>query len=87
MENMKWKRLEVFLEFLIFGVVVGVVEDIIAVKITTGEPITLKIVGIIVFIAIPFAILGEILVDQVDFVKIWRKFFGAKNNNNQEPKI
>lgn len=74
----KWKRLEVFLEFLIFGVIIGVVEDIIAVKITTGEAITWKIFWIIVAIAIPFAFLGEILVDQIDFVKIWQRIFNNK---------
>ncbi len=75
---MNWKRLEVFLEFLIFGVVVGVVEDVIAVKVATGEPITGKIVGIIFLIAIPFALIGEVLVDQIDFVKIWQRLFGKK---------
>ena len=74
----KWRRLEVFLEFLIFGVIVGVIEDIIAVKIATGEAITLKIFGTIILIAIPFAFLGEILVDQIDFVKIWQKIFNNK---------
>ena len=73
---MNWQRLEVFLEFLIFGIVIGVLEDIIAVKIVTGEPITFRVFGIIVLIAIPFAILGEIVVDRINFVEILKKFFG-----------
>lgn len=72
---MNWNRLEVFFEFLFFGIAVGVIEDIIAVKVVTGEPITFRVVGIIVLIAIPFAALGEILVDRIDFVKIFKKFF------------
>lgn len=74
----RMKRWEVIFEFLVFGIVVGVVEDIIAVTATTGEAITWKIVGIIVLIAIPFAFLGEILVDQIDFVAIWKKLFSRK---------
>lgn len=65
----KAKKIEVMLEFLIFGIVVGVIEDVVAVTVTTGEPITWKMVGIIVLIAIPFAVLGEIFADNVDFAK------------------
>jgi hypothetical protein len=71
----KWHRLEVFFEFLIFGIVVGVVEDLIAVEVVADVPITWHVVGIIVLIAIPFAMIGEILVDRIDFVEIFRKIF------------
>jgi len=74
----KWQRLEVFLEFLIFGIIVGVVEDLIAIEVVTDVPITWHIIGIIVLIAIPFALLGEVLVDRVDFVEIFKKYFGNK---------
>ncbi|PJB09110.1 hypothetical protein CO121_01725 [bacterium (Candidatus Gribaldobacteria) CG_4_9_14_3_um_filter_36_15] len=75
----KWQRLEVFLEFLIFGIIVGVVEDLIAIEVVTDVPITWHIIGIIVLIAIPFALLGEVLVDRVDFVEIFKKYFRNKN--------
>ena len=78
---MNWKKLEVVLEFLIFGIVIGVIEDIIAVAVTTGESITWKTIGIIVIIAIPFAFLGEVVADQIDFVKILKKIFGKGNSN------
>ncbi|HLB95283.1 MAG TPA: hypothetical protein VJK26_00015 [Patescibacteria group bacterium] len=71
----RWKKLELFFEFLIFGIAIGIIEDIIAIKLTTGEAITGRIVGIIVLIAIPFAVLGEIIVDKIDFVAIFKKFF------------
>jgi len=74
----KWQRLEVFLEFLIFGIIVGVVEDLIAIEVVTDVPITWHIIGIIVLIAIPFALLGEVLVDRVDFVEIFKKYFKNK---------
>ena len=80
--NMNWKRLEVFLEFLIFGIIVGVTEDLIAVKIVTNQPITWHVVGIIVLIAIPFALVGEVLVDRIDFVEIFKKHFGEKEDKD-----
>ncbi len=65
----KAKKIEVVLEFLIFGIAIGVVEDVLAVTFATGEPITWKIIGIIVVIAIPFAFLGEIVADNVHLEK------------------
>jgi len=75
----KWKRLEVFLEFLIFGIIVGVTEDLIAVEVVADVPITWHVIGIIVLIAIPFAFLGEVLVDRINFVEILKKIFKKKN--------
>ena len=76
---MNWKRLEVFIEFLIFGVVVGVGEDLIVVFMITNKSITWGIFGIVVLIALPVAFIGEVLVDQVNFSQIWKKFFKDKN--------
>ncbi|MBI4101535.1 MAG: hypothetical protein HY443_01045 [Candidatus Nealsonbacteria bacterium] len=80
MENnkTKWQRLEVFFEFLIFGIIIGVIEDLIAVEIVADVPVTWSVVGIIVLIAIPFALLGEVLVDRIDFVSIFQKVFKKK---------
>jgi hypothetical protein len=73
---MRLKKLEVMLEFLIFGIVLGVVEDAIAVKLISGEPITWSVVGIIVLITIPFAVLGELVVDNVSIVRGIKKMLG-----------
>lgn len=82
----KLNRIEVFFEFLIFGVIIGIVEDVIAVKLTTGHPITWKVVGIIFFVTIPFAIVGELIVDRVDFVgKVHRKLQENKKNKDYTP--
>ena len=70
----KAKNIEVAFEFFVFGVAIGIVEDIIAVKVVTGEEITLEVFGIIVLIAIPFAILGEIFADNIDFSQYIRPF-------------
>lgn len=76
-----WKKMELIFELLIFGIVLGITEDLIAVKIVTGEPITMRVIGIIILIAIPFAFIGEIMVDRIDFVQIFQKLFKRKNNN------
>ena len=72
---MNYKRLEVFLEFLVFGILIGTVEDLIAISLTTEAEITWDVVKIVVLVAIPFAFLGEVLVDKVDFVEIFEKLF------------
>lgn len=69
----KLKRVEVFLEFLVFGIIIGIIEDVIAILITTDARITWHLVGIVLLIAIPFAFIGEILVDRIDFVKFFIK--------------
>ncbi|MDP1538763.1 MAG: hypothetical protein Q8M00_01910 [bacterium] len=75
---MNWKRLEVFLEFLIFGIIIGITEDLIVLKVITNEPITWKVFGLVFLIALPFAAIGEILVDRVDFIALFRKIFRAR---------
>jgi len=64
---MNHNRLEIFLEFLIFGIVMGVVEDLIAVTLITGQPITWRAIFIITLVAIPFAALGELIIDRIEF--------------------
>ncbi|MEK9200694.1 MAG: hypothetical protein AAB909_01835 [Patescibacteria group bacterium] len=63
------KRLEVFLEFMLFGIIMGVTEDLIAVYFVTREPISWHVVGIVVLVTIPFAIIGELIVDHHDLIK------------------
>jgi hypothetical protein len=70
-----WKKIEVIFELLIFGIIIGIIEDLLAIKFATGEPITLKVIGIVVLIAIPFAILGEVVFDRIDFSAIFKRIF------------
>lgn len=64
---MRNKHLERFLEFLIIGVALGVTEDLLAVKLSTGAMIDLETVGIVVMVAVPFAAFSELIVDRADF--------------------
>ena len=74
-KEINWKKIEVMIEFLLFGILIGITEDLIAIKMTTGASITAEMVVIIILIAIPFAIIGEVLADNIDFVKILKKLF------------
>ncbi|MFB6158266.1 MAG: hypothetical protein ABEJ95_01250 [Candidatus Nanohalobium sp.] len=60
---MKSKSIERFLEFVVVGIMFGTVEDLIAVKLATGETITLQMIGVVVAVAIPFAAFSELYID------------------------
>ena len=77
-----WKKWEIIFELLIFGIVIGIIEDLLAIKLATDQPITLRVVGIIVIVAVPFAFLGEVVFDRIDFAKIFQRIFERKNNQN-----
>ena len=51
------------LEFIVIGIAMGIVEDVIAVSASTGEPITWNIILIVTLVAIPFGIVSELVVD------------------------
>lgn len=57
-------RIHVFLEFLIFGFILGAIEDILAVMLATGEPFSWKMLAIVFIVTIPFAAVGEFIVDK-----------------------
>ncbi len=56
------------LEFFVVGIIFGVTEDILAVLIATDAELMFDIVGVVVLIAIPFAIISELIVDHPKFV-------------------
>ena len=60
----KHKRLEVFFEFLIFGIIMGVAEDLLAVVLATDAQITWRVIWIVIAVTIPFAVIGELIVDR-----------------------
>lgn len=65
-------------ELLVFGIIIGIVEDIVAIKLATDQPITWNVIGIIVLVAIPFAVLGEVVFDRIDFARIFQARFGKR---------
>ncbi|PSG98738.1 MAG: hypothetical protein BRC29_01260 [Nanohaloarchaea archaeon SW_7_43_1] len=60
-------RLEKFTEFLIFGIILGVTEDMIAVMLVTDESFTLHMLGVVIAVTIPFAAFSELVVDSDEY--------------------
>lgn len=68
------KRVEVFLEFLIFGIALGITEDLLAIWFATDANITWHIFAVVLVVTIPFAILGELVVDNSKWFRwIWAR--------------
>lgn len=61
------QRIARLIEFLVIGIVMGVTEDIIAIAVTTDVEISPEMVAIIVTVALPFAVLSELVVDHPAF--------------------
>ncbi len=69
---MRFKNFRRILEFFIIGLVFGITEDILAVLIATDAEFSWNIVWIVALIALPFAIVSELVVDRIHFDKIRR---------------
>lgn len=67
--KLKKKQLRI-LEFLIIGVLFGLIEDVIAVKAVSDVVINPRVVGTVLLIAIPFAIISELVVDHPRFWEV-----------------
>lgn len=62
------------IEFLVIGLVLGVAEDLIAIKSATGATIDFGVFRIAFLVALPFAVLSELVVDHPKFWKSIMKF-------------
>lgn len=56
-----------FVEFLVIGILVGLAEDLLAIFFATDAKITWHVVWIVLLVAIPFAIISELIVDHPRF--------------------
>ncbi|KKW47846.1 MAG: hypothetical protein UY99_C0022G0006 [Parcubacteria group bacterium GW2011_GWA1_59_11] len=69
MQRMKKLRL---LEFLVIGVGMGLLEDLIAIAFATDATIDLRVIWVVLLVALPFAFLSEVVVDHPRFwEKLW----------------
>jgi uncharacterized membrane protein (DUF106 family) len=71
--KIKFKNFRRIIEFFIIGVVFGITEDMLAVLIATDAKFSWKILWVVTLVAIPFAIISELIVDRVKFpaIKKW----------------
>jgi hypothetical protein len=70
---MTTKRLRL-IEFIFIGVIMGLAEDLIAVTLATDAKLDWRIFFIVLFVALPFAFISEIVVDHPLFWERWFKF-------------
>jgi hypothetical protein len=63
------------IEFLIIGVAMGLLEDIIAITLATDASIDFRVIWIVLLVAIPFAFISEIIVDHPKF---WEKILPTR---------
>lgn len=66
MLKISYKRL---VDFFIIGIILGIVEDLIAIWLVTSSGITWHVIGIVILVAVPFAFFNEIIADHPDFWK------------------
>jgi len=77
------KTLVRFLEFFVIGLVFGIGEDLLAIKLTTESAITPAMIGITFLVAFPFAIFSELVVDHPNF---WHKLKLLKHDEEDHEK-
>ena len=57
------------IEFFIVGLIFGIVEDLLAIKLSTGASLSWNTVLIAFLVALPFAVFSELVVDHPKFKK------------------
>jgi len=67
-------------EFFVVGLVMGITEDLIAIYFATNAKITPHVFLVAFLVALPFAIISEVLVD----LKIFRKVFRGKPSGGRK---
>ena len=70
------------LQFFIIGVVMGVSEDLLAIHFATNAKITWEVFKVAFIVALPFAIISELVVD----MKIFKKHFIDRNIPSSDSK-
>lgn len=61
------KRTLRIVEFLVIGVLFGIIEDLIAVRAVSDVMINTRVILTVLLVAIPFAVLSELIVDHPRF--------------------
>lgn len=66
------------LEFIVAGLILDLVENIISIKLTTGASITGKVFWIALTVVVPFAVVTELIIDHPSF---WHKVLRIKKKS------
>lgn len=66
-------------EFFFVGLVMGVIEDMLAIHFATDAKITLETLKVALVVAIPFAVVSELIVDVQFFRQAMKSFLYKKS--------
>lgn len=66
-------------EFVIMGIILGMIEDLLAITFATDSEITIKTISIVFLSALPFAIVSELIVDSKRFNDFMKKIFKVRD--------
>jgi membrane protein CcdC involved in cytochrome C biogenesis len=66
---MKRKNIIRLIEFFVVGLIFGILEDLLAIVLTSDTEITGKTILIASLVALPFAVFSELIVDHPTFQK------------------
>ena len=73
-ESRKHARLFRFLEFFVVGLLLGILEDVLVVALATDASITRHTFIIAAIVALPFAVLSELVVDKPEVRSFLKRF-------------
>jgi len=76
-------------EFFIIGIFFGVIEDVIAITVATNGHFELRYLWVSIIVALPFAIISELVVDHPSFWKnkLPKHWFAQDNSSNSTTKL
>jgi len=74
MKRYKNKTLR-FVEFLLVGILMGLLEDLLAIFFATDAEISWSVIWVVLLVAIPFAAISELIVDHPRF---WEGILGKR---------
>ncbi|MBI4132776.1 MAG: hypothetical protein HY473_01610 [Candidatus Sungbacteria bacterium] len=66
---MKQKYLKRFAEFLVIGIVFNIADNLVSLSVVSDTVITLRVVGIVLLLTLPFAVISELIVDGADIFR------------------
>ena len=65
------------LEFVVAGILLDLVENIVVFKTASGRTMAIEEIGVAILVIIPFAVLTELIIDHPRF---WHRLFGRKGH-------
>ena len=69
----KAKYLKRFAEFLVVGVLFNLADNLLSISVVSGTAITPRVIGTVMLLTVPFAVVSELIVDGRDIFRHHRE--------------